>query len=540
MKWVDENILFQESLIKIAWLFISFFVLISFSFAQLSPGKLSESHSHLEGLSNCTKCHVLGDKVANEKCLDCHKELKSQIDKHKGYHSSQDIAGIDCVKCHNDHHGRKFDMIRFDKEKFNHDLTGYDLVGAHNKLKCEQCHKAAFIKNVEIRKKKSTFLGLQTDCLNCHEDYHQNSLSSNCIECHSYDAFKPVTKFDHNKTKFKLIGKHQEVTCVKCHEKSVVNGKEFQKFKGINFQSCTSCHKDVHENKFGQNCTQCHHEFSFHDIKDKSGFDHNKTNYKLVDLHKTVDCKKCHKNKLTDPVKHNYCLDCHPDYHKSDFIIQGKNTDCAECHTTKGFAVSSYTINRHKEAAFPLEGAHMATPCFVCHQKEHTWKFKNIGRECIDCHDNTHNNYLDAKYIPEQNCTTCHTVNQWGEIHFDHSKTNYKLHGKHKEQTCRSCHFKADNEGIVEQKFKFSSTHCVECHTDIHYQQFDENGKTDCLRCHDNEKWKLEPYDHSKTNFPLDGKHINVACAKCHKPLQKEPITYLQYKLKKSKCEDCH
>lgn len=540
MKHILKHILSPLGYTKKAFLLIFLFATMSLSYAQLSPGELSEAHAHLEGLSNCTKCHILGDKVANEKCLDCHKELKSQIDKNKGYHSSNEVSGKDCVKCHNDHHGRKFEMIRFDKDQFDHKLTGYNLEGAHDKLKCEKCHKTEFIKDSEIKKKKSTFLGLQTDCLNCHEDYHQKSLSTDCFQCHTFDAFKPVTKFDHNKAKFKLVGKHLDVSCEKCHIKSEVNGKVVQQFTGIKFQSCTNCHKDIHENKFGQNCTQCHNEFSFLNIKDKSGFDHNKTNYRLEDKHKTVDCKKCHKIKLTDPVKHNYCLDCHTDYHKGDFVKQGKNTDCAECHTTKGFVGSKYTIERHKDAAFQLEGAHMATPCFVCHQKEDTWKFKKIGTQCVDCHDNIHKTFIDEKYIPEQNCKTCHTVNQWGEVNFDHSKTNYQLQGKHKEQTCRACHFKANDEGIVSQKFKYSTNNCTECHIDEHHKQFEKEGITDCLRCHNNEKWKFDQFDHSKTKFPLDGKHINVACVKCHQKVQDGPNTYVKYILNKSKCEDCH
>ena len=48
--------------------------------AQISPGKLAAVHSHLEGISNCTHCHTLGAQVSNEKCLACHKELKSRID----------------------------------------------------------------------------------------------------------------------------------------------------------------------------------------------------------------------------------------------------------------------------------------------------------------------------------------------------------------------------------------------------------------------------------------------------------------------------
>ena len=48
--------------------------------AQLSPGDLTTAHSHLDGISNCTQCHVLGNKVSSEKCLVCHTEIKERID----------------------------------------------------------------------------------------------------------------------------------------------------------------------------------------------------------------------------------------------------------------------------------------------------------------------------------------------------------------------------------------------------------------------------------------------------------------------------
>ncbi len=46
--------------------------------AQISPGALSSPHSHLEGISNCTQCHELGNKVSDNKCLACHTEITEQ------------------------------------------------------------------------------------------------------------------------------------------------------------------------------------------------------------------------------------------------------------------------------------------------------------------------------------------------------------------------------------------------------------------------------------------------------------------------------
>jgi len=510
------------------------------SFAQLSPGDLADPHAHLEGLSNCTECHVLGSKITNSKCLDCHKPLKIQIDKKKGYHSSKEIAGKDCISCHSDHHGRKFDMIRFDKDAFDHLLTGYELKGAHDELKCQDCHKSEFIRDNEIKKKKTTYLGMGTECLSCHTDYHQETLSKQCTDCHDFKAFEPAPKFNHKNTDFELLGKHKEVDCIECHEMTSRNGEEFQKFTDIEFESCTNCHEDVHKNKFGQNCTKCHDENSFNTIKGMSDFDHNTTNYKLENLHQLLECKDCHKTKLTDPLKHKLCTDCHEDYHEGQLSKESQTQDCKDCHSTKGFVGSSFTIELHNKLDFVLEGAHVATPCFVCHKEKEKWSFKDIGTNCADCHDDIHNSFIDEKYYPQKNCESCHTVNWWAEINFDHSKTEYELKGKHQKQSCRSCHFKPLGNGTYTQNFSNLNTNCTECHEDEHQKQFEINKETDCFRCHTNNDWKAEKFDHNNTLFALDGKHIDVACSECHQEKQIGLNTFVQYKLKNFKCEDCH
>jgi len=41
-----------------------------------SPGPLAQGHADLEGLKNCTKCHVAGSKLSNDTCLACHTAIK--------------------------------------------------------------------------------------------------------------------------------------------------------------------------------------------------------------------------------------------------------------------------------------------------------------------------------------------------------------------------------------------------------------------------------------------------------------------------------
>jgi hypothetical protein len=510
------------------------------AFSQLSPGELTKAHSNLEGMSNCTKCHTLGSKVSNNKCLECHVELKSRIAAQKGYHSSSQIRGKECASCHSDHHGLNFRIVNFEATSFDHSLTGFNLTGAHLKEECKNCHKPDFILDSDIRKKTFTYLGLNTECLSCHEDYHKKTLSSTCTNCHGIDSFKPAVKFDHQKTKYPLVGKHQQVECARCHKIETVEGKKYQAFAGLHYDNCTGCHLDQHQGKFGQNCRECHSEESFHSVAGMNDFDHNKTNFPLVDKHVTVNCKSCHKGSFTDPLKHTRCSDCHIDYHRSQFAKEGVSPDCSSCHSTRGFTGSSFTILQHNEGRFPLAGAHLATPCFECHKKTEKWEFRDIGIHCADCHKDIHEPAIDQRHYPEKDCRRCHTMNRWDEVTFNHSATKFELTGAHVNQNCRQCHFKTDAAGVTVQKFTGLPTNCNDCHKDVHYSQFATDGATRCDRCHETMNWKASKFNHDSTRFPLDGRHINVACNKCHKVIQQDQVSYTQYKIKEFKCENCH
>ena len=200
--------------------------------AQLSPGDLSNAHKDLEGMSKCTQCHDLGSKVSNAKCLDCHKEIKSGVDGNNVYNASKVVKGKDLAKCHSDHHGRKFDMVRFDENSFDHNLTGYELTGRHKsgwsskgkKIDCRSCHTSDFVVEPELKKRSGTFLGLREACNNCHKDVHQKTLGNDCAKCHSSEEFKPAKKFDNDKSDFPLTGKHLDVAGIESHKTETRNG----------------------------------------------------------------------------------------------------------------------------------------------------------------------------------------------------------------------------------------------------------------------------------------------------------------------------
>lgn len=527
-------------ILKYSFLFCCLIFWATQIFAQLSPGELTKAHANLEGLKNCTKCHVLGEKETTSKCLECHSEIQQLINSDRGYHSSSDVKGKKCAECHGEHFGRDFQIVRFDTNSFNHELAGYKLEGKHKQIECIDCHKAEFIKNGISQKNGETFLGLGVECLSCHKDFHQNTLSNNCISCHNQNAFRPATGFDHNKTKYKLIGAHEKLECVSCHKTEKRDGKQFQKFAGVAFENCTSCHEDVHQNKFGNDCRKCHNEFSFHQVKSLSTFNHEKTDFPLRGMHQSVDCKLCHKAGYAQSIKHKRCADCHSDYHKSQFAKNNVSPDCIECHIVSGFTPSTYTIEKHNKTNFPLEGSHLATPCFVCHKTENEWNFSKRETRCVDCHENIHESILDEKYMPNLDCKSCHSVNFWSEIQFDHNRTNFTLKGKHRQTICRNCHFSKENEKLYVQRFSGLASSCENCHSDVHFNQFEKNNKNDCARCHTFNNWKATKFNHSNARFKLDGEHVGLDCVQCHKPTDGLIQNYIVYKFNDISCESCH
>ena len=558
--------------------------------------------------------------MSNEKCLECHKEIKSVVDDKKGYHASSEVVGKECISCHSDHHGRNFDIVRFDKDKFNHQLTGYNLTGAHAEADCMACHNDKLIESAELKKKKFTYLGLDTDCKSCHQDVHQKTLSTNCASCHNTEAFAPAALFEHSKSDFPLKGKHKDVDCKACHQITFTNNALYQRFAGVPFNSCANCHEDVHNNQFGQNCKECHTEESFNAFVGKSSFNHNETDFPLVGSHRTVDCtkchtvgantnaenvfqdykgkdfhncitchkdvhetkfgvdckkchseesfhkilhpdqfdhdltgyslegkheqldcKKCHETKFIDPLAHDRCADCHDDFHKGQFVREKQNPDCSECHHVEGFTGSSYTLEKHNQGPFPLVGAHLATPCITCHLIKDEWQFKNVGQNCIDCHADVHEGVLNEKYYPQKTCNQCHIPDGWSQVSFDHLVTGFELKGKHFKISCIECH-KADSikAPVIKVPFSGLKTDCISCHDNIHGQQFEVDNATDCRRCHGFEEWKPSTFDHNTARFILDGAHINVACKECHKSEIADGRAVIKYRLEEFECATCH
>lgn len=550
---------------RLALALLATFVVFETSFTQISPGKLSRYHAEIEGMANCTKCHELGESVRASKCLECHRLLKARIDDKKGYHASPEVTGSTCVKCHSDHHGLEFELVRWQNtpQEFDHVKTGFKLEGAHAKQDCRACHKLPFneagIASDKHINSARTFLGLTSTCTACHQDEHRGALDQTCTKCHTMEAWKSASKYDHASARFLLTGKHGKVECSKCHKsenagtsKTILLTKKvgagsFLKYKPIEFSSCASCHKDVHQNKFGQDCASCHVTTGFSELKSAS-FDHSKTRYPLVGKHLSVNCAKCHTSgKKTGKMKFDLCLDCHDDQHGGQFASRPDQGECKSCHTLTGWTPASYGIDQHQAGRFPLTGGHLATPCLLCHKQEDK-NGRNIAHFVFDkvtcnvCHVDIHNKDAD-KWMGAKSCDACHKTESWNSVNFDHSLTKFPLAGKHQSKSCRDCHLIAsmpDNKKAL--KLTGLAINCSGCHNDPHQRQFSaRTGGGECSQCHAADGWLVQKFDHNNANFKLDGAHAKVSCEKCHhEEIGKNGVKFIRYSPLPISCKDCH
>jgi hypothetical protein len=552
---------------RIIYILFATVILSANSAAQLSPGDLAQPHLKLEGLKNCTKCHEIGEKVSAEKCLDCHHLLRDRIVSNKGLHA---LPGYDnCVLCHSDHHGKNYELIfwKEGQDNFDHSKTGYELKDKHRDLKCRQCHQVKNIKDSEKFEKYNknldkTFLGLEQNCLSCHSDQHRGQLSQDCLTCHRMNGWKPAPNFDHNQARFKLIGKHQSVPCASCHprlmDESSADKNGYLNFSGLVFDNCNDCHKDPHNNRLGEQCTQCHTTSGWKGITNKS-FDHNKTRFPLRGKHKNLICEKCHtQSRSLARLQYKVCINCHSDYHQGQFVHRLQKGACEECHTVDGFLPANFTVDMHNQSKYPLEGAHLAVPCNFCHQKTYnnTLRFRFEITACNVCHTDPHKGTADRYVVTQKptkiqdTCQYCHSVQSWQTVTYDHSVTDFKLEGKHTSVRCKSCHQEGQmTEGSGDVKFKIGKKECLDCHHDIHMGQFSistvaekqKTGSVQCDRCHKPFDWSAVNFNHNRdSRFDLKGAHQKLPCSQCHKTMMINGINTVLYKPLEVTCNSCH
>jgi hypothetical protein len=349
----------------------------------------------------------------------------------------------------------------------------------------------------------------------------------------------PHAKFEEDCTNcHKFFGQeHQNNLCLDCHDHKNI-AEDIQKGQGFHGRIPDVKNKD---------CRVCHseHKGRQHSIVllDKQTFDHRATDFPLRGRHSDAPCQACHKKdkKTKKPLAYHeaptQCIKCH----KKDDAHDGRlGKQCGSCHAQTRWQDFRFD---HSVTKFKLEGKHKGVECRNCHPQQ---RYSGAPKKCFACHqrDDKHKGKYGEK------CQDCHTVSGWGSQKFDHDKdTDYPLKGRHKSVTCQQCHRSEGFKKNEKKKIEKLSTDCYACHRlqDEHKEQYGRK----CKDCHTVKGWKKLIFDHKKTDFPLKGKHEDVACGDCHKGiLYKEDLKLdcfschrqddVHREQQGKKCQDCH
>jgi Class III cytochrome C family len=558
-----------------------------------SPGPLNKGHEQLEGLANCTKCHMAGAQLSEQRCLDCHTELKRRVADRQGFHGRLPDAERSCNNCHHEHEGRDFPLIDWGKggkSEFDHRRTGFPLLGKHRAVKCDDCHQERLVVDASIRQLvkthagRKTYLGLPVHCSSCHFDEHRGQLGRACKDCHNEKGWKTAPGFNHSRTDFALTGKHAEVKCVSCHARerdphSARNAfpapvsEVFSRFKPVAHDACTTCHKDPHENRFGQQCESCHSVDGWLVLKGFSGKRafHDDTRYPLRGAHSEVACRSCHGPFPGKPAKFKgiafgKCTACHVDAHLAQLGNPGDPRGaCDRCHTVQAFRPARYEVQDH--LSWPLHGAHQTVACVSCHRPDAALESRAVPLKewiaqrkrkdqisltefhlpgdksrCDTCHRDPHDGQFRQR-VQKSGCADCHQVASWKDVRFDHDReTPFPLTGGHAGRSCNSCHV-VGSHGVV--RYTELPVACASCHADVHAGQFAASRAKppDCTRCHSIAAWQKVSFEHRPpfTTFELNGKHTSVACGACHTEVAVAAgVRTRRYRGLAKTCEGCH
>ena len=388
----------------------------------------------------CFRCHP-GAQVGNfagapVECAVCHAQDYAAATQPN--HAQLGYAQS-CETCHLETGWRP---ARFDHP------SSFPLERGHFGLQCAQCHATPGL-----------FVGLATDCSNCHADDHQAVADPNhvaagfgldCEQCHDTRRWSRAD-WSHPGS-FELTFAHAGRRCADCHVG--------QSYVGTS-SDCASCHLDTYEATttpnhalagFGQDCASCHNTA----IWQGATIDH-PSSFPLENAHQQA-CSACHQVATGYAGLDPSCVACHQQAFQAavdpNHVAAGFPTDCRTCHGTTSWVGATF----EHPASFPLANAHQVA-CTSCHQNG---VYQGLDPSCASCHMPDYQATADpphAAFQLSQQCEQCHVVTVWPSAPgFSHAFPITS--GDHAGQTCFACHTNPAN------RTAFS---CVDCHE--HNQQ---------------------------------------------------------------------
>lgn len=246
--------------------------------------------------ASCEACHSNGTKLVriSSDCVSCHRA----DDEHRGRN------GPNCERCHSE---RSWNAENFDHAR----MAEFPLRGGHQDVKCRRCHTGT----LGVEK-------LETACRACHhdDDVHQGQQGGGCGECHNERGWATQVFFEHDLTRFPLLGLHAVAACEQCHATPRYQDTRIE---------CVACHsdEDVHLRRLGPACALCHNPNGWPLWR----FEHaSQTDFALLGVHGELDCHACHRAPAVAEVR--LSRSCHGCHGHDDPHFGAFGRDCARCH----------------------------------------------------------------------------------------------------------------------------------------------------------------------------------------------------------------
>jgi hypothetical protein len=456
---------------------------------------------------SCERCHLVPGRIflrgtdgaerpryrplPHAECSDCH------ADAHAGR------LGAACASCH-----VTDGFQRVDRERFDHEHTRYPLRGRHRALACAACHdpRSAWGRNPPFER-----------CDSCHRDAHAGGATiagrpADCAACHDERSFVPstFTVADHDRTDYALEGGHRRQECRRCHPQLPPGpaGARLGSSRVLlrpPHAACRDCHADLHGGQLASiegagACESCHTVAGFR----PTTFDltrHAATAFPLAGRHAAAACADCHGPARRDlgplpaasalgqagvalTVLSGDCASCHLDPHDGRFARGGERAlaqGCRSCHGFDHFRPSAVDAERHRAFAYPLDGAHLATPCSDCHAElrepasqihllhavgqPRRLTFVATHDRCEACHATPHGDQFAGR--PRSACRDCHDVRAFRPAPgFDHERdAAFALGRAHRGVRCAACHpTRGGADGRAQVIYRPLARECEDCH----------------------------------------------------------------------------
>jgi hypothetical protein len=194
--------------------------------------------------------------------------------------------------------------------------------------------------------------------------------------------------------------------------------------------------------------------------------------------------------------------------------------------------------------------AEIAGDCEACHTAP--WESAVMADRCVDCHGAIAVQMKDVASMhgalihdnPQLGCRHCHPehrgadakLTELGEASFPHEVVGFSLNAHQltaarESFTCADCH--------ADDITTFHPDACDTCHRQMdvgfmtaHNLSYDGA----CMDCHDGVDRFDDGFDHNNFSFQLKGKHVGLACDRCHYTAR----TFTDFATTLSDCSSCH